>query len=115
MTPKRDKLFHTPVGTFSYRHLAISKYREGVELLWLSPKRSVFMASPEKALIDYIVLNKVSVPKSVDSAKIFLEEDLRIDSESWKRFNVSLINRLNRVYKCKAVDVVAQVFERIKP
>jgi hypothetical protein len=114
VTPKRDKVFKTPVGTFTYRRLASEKYREGVELVSLKPGRTVFMASPEKALLDYIVLNKVKGLDNVSDARNFLEEDLRIDPTLWGRFNVITLHRLNRVYKSKSADAVIQVLEGLK-
>lgn len=114
VTPKRNKAFQTSVGSFTYRKLGSEKYREGVELVSIKPSRTVFMASPEKALLDYIVLNKVRGIKSVGDARNFLQEDLRIDSESWMKLDPLKLHRLNRYYKSKAADFVVQVLEEVK-
>ncbi len=115
VTSKRDKTFKTPIGTFTYRRLAVEKYREGVELVSLNAEQSVLMASPAKALLDYIVLNKVQKLHSVSDARHFLETDLRIDAEQWKRFDLVTFHQLNRVYKSKSADFVIQMFEGIRP
>jgi hypothetical protein len=114
VTPKRNKAFKTPIGAFTYRKLAAAKYREGVELVSIKPSRTVFMASPEKALLDYIVLNKVRGIKSVSDARNFLQEDLRIDSGSWMKLDALKLHRLNRFYKSKAADLVVQVLEEVR-
>jgi len=114
VTPKRNKFFQTSIGVFTYRKLAVAKYREGVELVSITPGRTVFMASPEKALLDYIVLGKVLGIKSVSDARSFLQEDLRIDSGSWIKLDALKLHRLNRFYKSKAADFVVQVLEEVR-
>jgi predicted transcriptional regulator of viral defense system len=111
VTPKRDKVFQSPLGTFSYRYLANEKYREGIDLVWIDAKHPVFMAIPEKALADYVTLNKIRHIKSKEEAAAFLRSDLRIDSNNWKRFNVARIHGLNRVYKSQSLDAIAHLLE----
>lgn len=115
VTPKRDKVFNTALGTFTYRYLSSEKYREGVDLVWLGPKHPVLMACPEKALADYLVLNKIRSIKTTADAKYFLEEDLRIDPDHWKRFDVPTLRKLNRIYKSRSLYLIVELFEGKNP
>lgn len=114
VTPKRDKRFDTPLGVFTYRYLAKKKYREGIELVWVDAKHPALMASAEKALCDYIVLNKISHLADPADVRAFLHEDLRIDAEKLQRFDLIVLHKLGRIYKNKALDTVLQFLEGIR-
>jgi predicted transcriptional regulator of viral defense system len=83
VTPKRDKEFNTPVGRFTYRYLNAAKYPHGIEQQWIDKLHPILIASPEKALCDYVVLNDVPEFTITSSAKAFLLQDLRIGQESY--------------------------------
>ena len=112
VTPKRDKRFETPLGVFSYRYLSNQKYREVISLIWMDPKHPVLMASPEKALCDYVVLNKIAHIENGEDARKFLVEDLRIDPDNLKKFDLLSLHRLNRTYRSKGVDVILAYLEK---
>ena len=106
VTPKRDKEFKTPLGQFSYRYLAADKFSQGIDQVWIDRSHSVLMASAEKALCDYVVLNKVTGITGGNSAKEFLESDLRIDRKDWKRFNPTILRKLNNSYRNKIIEYI---------
>lgn len=108
VTPKRDKQFSTPLGHFSYRYLGIDKYPHGVEQVWLDSTHPILIASPEKALCDYIALNKIAGISDCSEAMQFLEEDLRIERESWSKFNAKTLSQLNRHYRNKEIDLIVE-------
>ncbi len=70
--------FKSPVGNFSFDHLAKKRYPVGYKL-----ERNFFIARPEKALLDYINLRvgKVKWSSSEDIAE-FLEEDVRLKTKA---------------------------------
>ncbi|MBQ6327532.1 MAG: hypothetical protein IJI35_00830 [Kiritimatiellae bacterium] len=74
----RSKTFKTPIGWFSYKSIPEDLFPIGV--------RSVdgyLMASPEKALCDYLYTRKdlrIYSPKTLAS---YLEEDVRFDFDSF--------------------------------
>ena len=112
VTPKRDKNFDTPLGRFTYRYLALEKYAMGIEQVWVDRTHPVFMATIEKALCDYVVLNKVPLLNEARAARDFLESDLRIDREHWMRFNLINLRGLNRVYANKNIEQILEVLEQ---
>lgn len=70
--------FKTPVGSFSFEHLAKKRYPIGYKL-----EKSFFIARPEKALLDYINLRigKVKWTSSEDIAE-FLQDDVRLKTKA---------------------------------
>lgn len=106
VTPKRDKEFKTPLGRFTYRYLGIEKYPHEIEQVWLDRNHPVLMASPEKALCDYLVLNKIPDFAGTEEAREFLESDLRIDREHWKRFKPNTLSKLNQFYRNKNIECI---------
>ncbi|PKQ46644.1 type IV toxin-antitoxin system AbiEi family antitoxin domain-containing protein [Confluentibacter flavum] len=81
VTIKTSKLYKTPVGRFSYQQLKIPYYSYGIKNIRYSPKQTMLVASPEKALCDKIVLTPKIYLRSIKQTREFLMEDLRMDSE----------------------------------
>ena len=109
VTPKRDKQFDTPLGKFSYRYLSPNKYPHGIEQIWIDDKHPVFMASPEKALIDYLTLNRVPPFTNMEAARQFLQFDLRIEKEDLKRIDPEALLKLNIFYRNPSVYRIMEV------
>jgi len=112
VTPKRDKDFKTPLGNFTYRYLKPEKYPVGIDQVWIDDSHPILMASPEKALADYLVLKKVPQIKNEEEARQFLEDDLRVDPVKFSRFNPTALRKLNRYYRNKSIEKVAELFEQ---
>ena len=111
VTSSRDKEFQTPLGRFTYRYLNPTKYALEINLVWIDKQHPVLMATAEKALADYVVLNKIRNLATPKDARIFLEEDLRIDGHSWTRLQPLDLHRINRVYKSASLDSIARLLE----
>ncbi len=109
VTPKRDKKFSTPIGHFSYRYLAINKYPHGIQQCWIDNQHPFLIASPEKALCDYIALNKIPVLKNLEEAENFLEFDLRIDRANLKTLKIKSLMELNKYYNNKNIQSIIEV------
>ncbi len=111
VTPKKDKEFNTPLGRFTYRYSGLEKYAVGIEQVWIDRTHPVLMASMEKAVCDYVVLNKVPLFSEHQEARDFLEGDLRMDREHWKRFDLNALRRLNKVYCSKNIERISEALE----
>jgi len=109
VTSNRDKAFETHLGRFSYRHLGIKRYPHGIEQIWIDDRHPVLMASSEKALLDYLVLKRVTGITGTEEAEQFLESDLRIDRANWKQFNPNTLRQLNRFYGHKGAEYIMDV------
>jgi hypothetical protein len=109
VTPKRDKVFKTPIGRFTYRYLSLTRYPHGIEQQWIDRSHPILIASPEKALCDYVTLNDVPHIDNQRAARDFLESDLRIDRENWSRFDIRQLMRLNEYYKSQIVTRIMEI------
>lgn len=96
VTSKRKKLFNTPVGIFSYKYINPSIYSYGVTLYKADKYHSVLIASKEKALSDVLYF----CGEMIDEAQMkkYLCEDLRMDIEELKNFNLRKVNKLAGLY-----------------
>ncbi|MDD2982129.1 MAG: hypothetical protein PHQ74_01960 [Crocinitomicaceae bacterium] len=91
VTIKTAKNYNTPLGRFSYRHLATPYYSFGVQRVELAPQQMAMIASPEKAICDKIVLTSGVLLRSINQTQDFLMEDLRIDIEQLQSLSISTI------------------------
>lgn len=99
MTNKRNKVFETPVGTFSYKYLHSSKFSVGIERI--SEETGAFLiASKEKAICDRLALMK---DLNVSEIPGFFEYDLRLDMDELPGFDIELVKEIAKVYKKKSV------------
>ncbi len=91
VTIKSSKVFSTPVGRFSYKHLRLPYYSYGIKKVRFSAKQTILIASAEKALCDKIVLTANVNLRSIKQTKEFLLEDLRIDREVLSNLDIESI------------------------
>ena len=108
VTPKRNKEFNTPIGRFTYRYLAPEKYPHEIEQHWVDRLHPILIASAEKALCDYVVLNNIDFLANSQVAKNFLLDDLRIDKESCSRLDVRKLIKLNKHYNSKSISYIME-------
>lgn len=76
VTSKRSKEFKTPLGIFSYKHVPSDQFYLGVERIEIKPNIIILMASPYRALADFIYTRKKTWKNIFE-----LEADLRIENE----------------------------------
>lgn len=85
---KLSKKFKNPKGRFTYRFIPSPYYSFGISSVELSPGQVALVALPEKALCDKIVTTAGLFLRSVPQTRNFLLEDLRIDTEWLRKFNL---------------------------
>lgn len=112
VTSKKDKFFETPIGAFSYRYLNIKTYPLGVVLEPIDATRTILIASPEKALIDYIHLKlKTSELTTLNDIKALLYEDLRIDPSFLKqKINLKNFRQIAKHYTSENIKNLVEYF-----
>lgn len=117
ITPNRDKEFSTPFGMFTYRKLAMSKYAEGIDQVWIDEQHPVLIATPEKALCDTLVLSVKPDLGSAEEALEFLTDHMRMTPESLRTLNLSRLRRLSHLYRklsVRSVLAAVEVMELMK-
>jgi hypothetical protein len=95
---KRNKQYHTPVGTFTYRYLPAKLFSIGIEL-HRSPLGNFFMATAEKALCDLIYFQKIEREDILE----YITKNLRVDIDDFKKFKTDLLLEIADVYKKTSV------------
>ena len=111
VTCKRNKLFKTPVGIFSYKYLNPLLYSYGITLHKMDENHSILIATKEKALSDKLYFTHKMT--GIDQIKTYLIEDLRIDLKSLKEFNLKITNKLARSYG-NNIKLLYQLLEKNK-
>jgi len=113
MTTKKNKLFETPVGRFSYTYINPSKYPIGVTYIQLFENIRALIATPEKALVDFLV-KRNEKPESVAELKKILLEDFRIGSEALKAFNLTLLKEIAAVFNSQTIQFLVELIKMEK-
>ena len=91
VTIKTSKLYHTHLGRFNFQQLKIPYYSYGIKNITYSPKQTMLIASPEKALCDKVVLTPKIYLRSIKQTRDFLMEDLRIDIEVLSTLDIKMM------------------------
>ena len=104
VTTKVGSEIKTPVGQYSFSYLKTGYFNFGFYQI-KEGEHKYLIATPLKALMDYIVLKKKEY-KSVEE----LEEDLRFDFDeflTYKKFvNKEKVNEMLKVYKSYRLQVI---------
>jgi predicted transcriptional regulator of viral defense system len=103
ITLRRNKQFSTPVGSFSYRYIAPSKYSVGITQAIVGG-RTILIAIPEKALCDMLYLNGLHI-HSIQQIENYLFEDLRIERNSIEKLKLPILEKFAQVYKNPSIDL----------
>lgn len=114
VTLKTSKTYSTPIGRFSYQHLAAPYYSFGMESIRLTPQQTALIASREKALCDKIILTSGITLRSLRQTKSFLTDDLRIDEDSLHSLNISTIRSwIDDAPKRSSIEMLIKTLESL--
>lgn len=104
ITTKPSKEFRTPVGDFLYSHSPLKSYSVGITRMAFDEKEHpFFIATPEKALIDTLIIRKGKIT-SIQQMNTILLEDLRLVEDDLLQLNLKLIKEIYMAYPHSAVD-----------
>lgn len=94
VTIKRSIIFDTPVGRFSYAHRPLKAYPQGITRRQISEYQSYLIATPEKALVDLLIIRRGKITKIAELKQV-LYEDFRIEEEDLQKINLDLLRKIN--------------------
>lgn len=115
ITTKMLKTYNTPFGRFSYIKGNKSLYPIGITLQQDIDETSFMIASKEKALCDKLVYTQNLAITSKKAMIEYLEEDLQIDLDDLKDFNLSIIEQCIQCgYKTTLLKRFYKVLQDIK-
>jgi hypothetical protein len=114
ITTKAAKTYQTPMGRFSYFHMALPYYAFGIKIVSLTARQVVLMASPEKALCDKIVQTSGVQLRSPNQTLEFLLEDMRIDEEMLNQLDLREMDSwINEVPKMSSIAMLIKTLRRL--
>jgi hypothetical protein len=102
VTCKKRKEFQTPVGEYVYEYLHHQSYAKGYRLHIINREQSFLIATPEKALLDLIAL-RFSKEDFNSNLESFLQDNLRIELDDFKKLNQELFYQLGDHYRSQSV------------
>lgn len=111
ITNKRNKIFQTPVGTFSYKHIHTQLYPLETTLVQMDNSRYALMATKEKALCD--MLHFTEKLKDEEACKKYLIDALRIDFDDITTLRLTKVDLLAKYYGSN-VKLLKKFLRRIK-
>lgn len=115
ITSKRNKTFSTPVGVFTYQYLNTMKYSIGIELVNVATNRAFFIASPEKALSDYIhLIDKKIQFATLEEVEIYLLHDLRIEENALSTLRINKLDEIQKIYHDERITLLTQFIKKWK-
>jgi hypothetical protein len=91
VTTKAKRRFSTPLGVYSYTRLPLPYYSYGIRSVEADRQHRFLIASPEKALFDKIITTAGVEFRSKASVLTYIENDLRIDVDTLKNLDISMM------------------------
>jgi len=114
MTPKRNKLFKTPVGRFSYQYTPLLCYTAGITKISSSEKEcGALIATPEKALLDLLLYRKEKI-KTSEELKRVLIEDIRIDLDELAKLKINILKEIAQACRSPLISILGKLIKEIK-
>lgn len=110
ITNKRNKLFTTPIGQFTYQYINAKLYSYGITQLEIDDFHRILIATQEKAIADLLYFSKII--KDVKQLELFIFDDMRFDEMQLKKLNKTKMKQLNRLYSGN-VALFYSLWERI--
>lgn len=108
ITTQRKKSFETPIGGFDYAYLWPEAYPWGVVKKTNEQAESFLIATPEKALLDYICIRIKKISEQEFDYQKLLYDDLRIEEEEFAKMDIEKLYKLSSYYKNVAVKKLAK-------
>lgn len=98
MTLKHSRDFDTPIGRFEYTYMSRDAFSVGLSSIRQDGYAFV-IATPEKALCDLIANSPNVNLRYLKDAEIYLEEDIRMEIEDFRRMNTSIFEEYIKIGK----------------
>ena len=112
MTTHLTVSFENKVGRFEYLHCAKEYYPIGITQRQ-EEGVTYLIATPEKALCDYIISTPRLPLRFIKDTYVFLEEDLRLDMDAFMEMDVNIFKQCAAVSKKQqAINNIIKILER---
>ena len=112
MTIKPSRQFKNALGSFDYIKVNRDYFSIGLRQE-VSEDSAFIIASPEKALCDLIIATGGINLRYLKEAEAFLAEDMRIDIDDLKNFDMAILRQCARNgKKTKSIETIIKLLER---
>jgi hypothetical protein len=112
VTTGRSKTFTTPVGLFTYRMIPLPVFQTGMTRIELDDGGAFLIATPEKALVDKIFIDRGSEMRTLKGLEVYLFDDLRIDQDLFGRLDNSYILEFAERYRSSKLQVLSNLVRK---
>ena len=114
VTTGRKKHFKTPIGEFKYFFQNANLYAAGMGRIAIDQERFALLATPEKALFDFVKYRLGSNLESLVPTLDLLITDLRLDESALKKLSVGKLKDLSLVSKLALGAELANCIRKLK-
>lgn len=112
VTPVRSKRYQTPIGCFSYRHIPLSCFVSGMDIISDEVGISCLIAAPEKALVDKIQTDpQLRTRKDMD---LYPLEDLRINPSDLAQMRLKKVKEYCKIFGSDKSKWFLQVIKQLQ-
>lgn len=108
VTPGQARSFTTPVGDFSYRYVPRNAFPLGMDRVELPDGRAFLIATPEKAVADKVVLDRVEI-RRLAPMREYLFENLRIDRSQFVSLRLDRLMEIARAWPSERMKLLVSV------
>lgn len=114
VTTKRGKQFETPLGCFSYQRVPIDYYARGIVYVRETATQAYMMASPEKALCDWLALTPNLKLYSIKGISTILLDDMRMDTDVLQELDSAFVRQLAGLgFRTNRLNLLADFLESL--
>lgn len=110
-TPKRNKEFITPIGTFSYAQVPQDYYTTGITII-KNNYVSFLAAIKERALADKIRNDTKNILNNYDDVENYLFNDLRVDEDIFFSMDTKILETLAIQTKSRKINMCVKFLKR---
>jgi len=107
---KRAKQFATPVGEFIYFSVSPTRFSAGITWESLDEYTHFFIATKEKALVDYIA--RLKPFRTSKELREYVIEGMRIDAEDLAKLRRRLVLQIAHCYRNKNVRLLCDSLQK---
>ena len=114
VTTGRSRIFNTPVGQFTYRMIPLPAFQTGMTRIELNDGGAFLIATPEKALVDKIFVDRGSDIRTIKGLQAYLFDNLRIDRDIFSKLNISHISESSEHYRSSKLMLLGNLLRKIQ-
>ena len=107
----RRKSYFNHFGNYTYQDVPTRVFSLGVELLE-EQGYYYYLATAEKALCDKLFT--IERMGSIRDVEVLLWEDLRIDRDELRQFDLKLLEQIAAIYHCQNVNLLEKILRGLK-